>query len=70
MPDPTTLLAWSCIALGGWLAGYALYARWTGRMRGYYQDHEYAEGSAGFARWFWIRLVLGLVSLVLGIAFL
>ncbi len=69
MPDESTILAWGCVFLGAWLAGYALYSIQQGRTRGYYQDHEYRAGdsSAGFNRWVWFRLVMGLGCLIVGI---
>jgi len=69
MPDQTTILAWGCVFLGLWLAGYALYSISMGKTRGYYQDHRYLadEGDGRFDRWVWIRLVLGVGCLLLGL---
>ena len=68
MPDQTTILTWGCMLLGAWLAGYAIYSVKVGRTRGYYADHRYARGEdAGFERWVWLRLVLGLVCLAVGL---
>jgi len=69
MPDQTTILAWGCVFLGAWLAGYALYCIRTGKTRGYYQDHRYRadEGDVRFDFWVWFRFVLGVGCLVIGL---
>ena len=69
MPDQTTVLAWGCVFLGLWLAGYALYSMKMGKTRGYYQDHRYRsdEGGNRFDSWVCFRLLLGVGCLVMGL---
>ena len=70
MPEQTTIIAWGCVFLGAWLAGYALYSIKTGRTRGYYQDHRYSaeNDDVRFDVWVWFRLLLGVVCLAAGLA--
>lgn len=72
MADQTTLLAWACVALGAYLAGFALNSMRTGETRGYYRDHRYRREEAGsdFNRWVWGRLILGGACLLTGYGFL
>jgi hypothetical protein len=69
MPDQTTILAWGCIFIGAWLAGYALHSIRRGKTRGYYQDHRYdaTAGDVRFDLWVWLRFVLGVGCLALGL---
>ena len=69
MPDQSTILAWGCVLLGAWLAGYALYSIRVGKTRGYYQDHQYRadDNTVQFNRWVWFRLLMGLGCLAAGL---
>ncbi len=72
MSDPDTMWAWACIALGAWLAGYAVYSLKTGETRGYYQDHKHRSDDANshFTPWVWFRLLLGVACLGMGVVFI
>jgi len=70
MVDQSELLAWGCIFVGVYLAGYALSSMRSGETQGYYRDHRHRSDDADsrFGLWVWFRLFLGVVLLVAGVA--